>query len=163
MSCVFLPPMSIYGFSCSPFPLCSLIIIPPSCVWFLPQLFLFSLISSPVFFSLGFPHVWCPVLFVLPPCSMCVLLGFFIKRSFECSPRLLAPCSSVDCDRIPDPTKSKRCPFSPFVFSFFESFLFPLFPPAVWKPPLVSLPWPAEISPSWSIRGSSAGSPRQRH
>ncbi len=36
-----------------------------------PHLFLFSLISSPVFLSLGFPRVWCPVLFVKPPSSMC--------------------------------------------------------------------------------------------
>ncbi len=60
------------------------------------------------------------------------------------------------------PTKSKRRPFSPFVFTLFESFLFPLFSPAVWRSPLASSPYPAEISLFTSMPGNSAGSPRGR-
>ncbi len=59
-------------FFCFPFPLGSSIMIPPSCVWFLPLLFLFSLISFPVFLSLGF--------------SPCLMSGIVCLYPAPCTP-----------------------------------------------------------------------------
>ncbi len=94
MSCVSLPPMSIYVFACSPFPVCSLIIIPPSCVWFLLTCFssprLFPSILKPWFSPCLMSGIVCLTLVL--HVSMCLC---FIKGRFVCTPRLLAPCGVV--------------------------------------------------------------------
>ncbi len=158
--------MSIYGFSCSTFPVCSLIYLS-----FLPAVcdFLLTCFSSPryspVFLSLGFPHVWCPVLFVFTPRSPCLLLDSEINKycTISWSPRSLLPSESVTEYR----TETVRSGVSPpsFLFSRFEKFFVSCFScshgDGSRRP--ASSPLPTEISLSPSIRGSSAGLPRRRH
>ncbi len=75
----------IWSVSCSRLVLCH--------YWFInPQPCVIYHVVSPLYLTcLGFPRVWCPVLFILPPYSMCLC---FIKRRFVCIPRLLVLCSS---------------------------------------------------------------------
>ncbi len=81
---------------------------------------------SPVFLSLGFPRVWCPVLFVFTPRSQCLLLDSPINKycTISWSPRSLLP---REPDRIPDLNSKKWRFLLTRLFSRLKSFLFPAF------------------------------------
>ncbi len=119
MSRVF-PPMSIYGFSCSTFPVCSLIYHSSQLCLIAPHLFQFS----------SFDFLLYKIL--VSPCLPRSLLNVFrvlLKPVFDYSPCLLAPCSPL---REPDRTanqNSRKRRFSSLVFVFpvLKSFLFPVF------------------------------------
>ncbi len=131
MSCVSLPLVPIFGFSCSCPHSVNLV---PAVSDLFPGVSRFPLVSS-VYLYCVLPLVSCPLLYVMcSMCDSCLPHAGWIKIVLVNSPvspnsLFLAP-HSASRDRTADQTKSKRRPFSPFVFGFSISFLFSLFSPA---------------------------------
>ncbi len=149
--CVSLPLVPIYG------PSCFLLIIssvsPSRVSWLCSRCPLLVLSIYSVFFPM-FPVGCYTCLFH----ALCVLpavwdpLKFVILRSwFSC---FLVLRHRRSLTEQPNETKSERSLFfSPFVFNFFHLFYFFHW----WKSPLVSSPYPAEISLSMSMPRNSTG------